>query len=173
MRNLSHGTAGLNDKIRLQVETSKQIVQETHDVVNAMAMRDMGSLGAAKEQANRLFDKLSAMNEHISAQLGQVSQITQDIDRSVGLAVQSLQFEDIVGQLLTHADRELGEQEQVLSELSASLRTFAEDARSHGGSETGFLELQARLRAIQRAGMSQKSTAVLQQSMDEGDVELF
>lgn len=173
MRNLSHSSARLNEQIRVQVEQSKKIVHETRDVVNQMAMRDTTSLIEARDQADILFAKLGVMNEYISENLGQVSDLSQGIDRSVGLAVQSLQFEDIVGQLLSHADRELTEQEQVLSELRNRLRIFAESAQSGGDTREALLELQGNLHALQRSGLCQKSKTVLQQSMDEGDVELF
>lgn len=173
MRNLSHSSAKLNEQIRVQVEQSKKIVHETRDVVNQMAMRDMSSLIEAKDHADILFAKLGVMNEYISENLGQVSDLTQSIDRSVGLAVQSLQFEDIVGQLLTHADRELGEQEKMLADLRGHLRAFAETAQSGGDARTALVQLNDSLQALQRSGLFQKSKAVLQQSMDEGDVELF
>lgn len=173
MRNLSHSSARLNEQIRVQVEQSKKIVHETRDVVNLMAMRDMTSLIEAKDNADILFAKLGVMNEYISENLGQVSEISQGIDRSVGLAVQSLQFEDIVGQLLGHADRELGEQEQVMAEVRNRLRAFAEATQSGGDMRKALLDLKSGLQVIQRSGLFQKSKAVLQQSMDEGDVELF
>lgn len=173
MRNLSHSSARLNEQIRVQVEQSRKIVHETRDVVNQMAMRDLNSLVEAKDHADILFAKLGVMNEYISEHLGQVSELTQGIDRSVGLAVQSLQFEDIVGQLLTHADRELGEQEQVLADLRGRLRAFAETAQNGGDTRLALRQLHDGLQAIRRSTLSQKSKAVLQQSMDEGDVELF
>jgi len=173
MRNLSHSSARLNEQIRVQVEQSRKIVHETRDVVNQMAMRDLNSLVEAKDHADILFAKLGVMNEYISEHLGQVSELTQGIDRSVGLAVQSLQFEDIVGQLLTHADRELGEQEQVLADLRGRLRAFAETAQNGGDTRLALRQLHDGLQAIRRSTLSQKSKTVLQQSMDEGDVELF
>lgn len=173
MRNLSQSSAKMNEQIRSQVERSKKIVHETRDVVNQMAMRDMTSLIEAKDRADLLFAKLAVMNQFISENLSQVSSLTQGIDRSVGLAVQSLQFEDIVGQLLSHADRELGEQEQVLVDVHGRLNRFAETAQSGGNLQMALLELNSGLQALRGTTMIQKSAAVLQQSMDEGDVELF
>jgi methyl-accepting chemotaxis protein len=173
MRNLSHSSARLNEQIRVQVEQSKKIVHETRDVVNQMAMRDTTSLIEAKDQADILFAKLGVMNEYVSENLSQVSEISQSIDRSVGMAVQSLQFEDIVGQVLSHADRELGEQEQRLAELRGYLNHFAETTQNGGDLRAALLTLEKRLDAIQQAGSLHKSKAVLQQSMEEGDVELF
>ena len=173
MRNLSQSSAKLNEKIRLQVENSRKIVQETHDVVNQMAMRDMDALVEAKDRADLLFAKLADMNAHISQNLGRVSEIANGIDRSVGLAVQSLQFEDIVGQLLTHADRELGEQERVLADLRGQLQRFTETVQRGGVAREALRELSEGLHQIRGSAVFQKSKVVLQQSMDEGDVELF
>lgn len=173
MRNLSQSSAKLNEQIRVQVEKSKKIVQETRSVVNEMANRDMDSLHEARDSSDMLFAKLAVMNEHISQNLNQVSGITQDIDHSVGLAVQSLQFEDIVGQLLTNAERELSEQDKMLAELHSRLENFTKTVQSGGDCRAALSKLNDRLQTIQQSAIFQKSKSVLQQSMDEGDVELF
>jgi methyl-accepting chemotaxis protein len=173
MRNLSQGSAKLNEQIRVQVDISKKIVHETRDVVNQMAMRDMNALADAKDDADLLFAKLADMNSHISENLGQVSEMTLSIDRSVGMAVQSLQFEDIVGQLLTHAEREVGEQEQALGDICGRLRTFVEAVRGGRDGWIALCNLGEGLQTLRGSAMSKKSTTVLQQSMEEGDVELF
>ncbi|MCB1777004.1 MAG: hypothetical protein KDI50_06180 [Candidatus Competibacteraceae bacterium] len=173
MRNLSQNSAKLNEQIRVQVEKSKKIVHETRDVVNEMASRDMDSLHEARDSSDMLFAKLALMNEHISRNLSQVSEITQGIDRSVGLAVQSLQFEDIVGQLLLHAERELSVQDKTLIELRERLASFTRIAQSSGDLQAALLTLHDHLQPIRQSAVFQKSKSVLQESMDEGDVELF
>ena len=173
MRNLSQGSAKLNEQIRIQVEKSKKIVQEARDVVNQMAARDLDSLSEAKNSSDTMFAKLALMNEHISKNLGQVSVISQGIDRSVGLAVQSLQFEDIVGQLLGAAEREMADQEKTMMELRDCLSTFTETVHSGGNFSTELSVLGSRLQNMRAQTSFHKSKAVLQQTMDEGDVELF
>jgi methyl-accepting chemotaxis protein len=120
-----------------------------------------------------LFAKLAVMNEHISQNLSQVFEITQGIDHSVGLAVQSLQFEDIVSQLLTHAERELSEQDKTLMELRERLENFTKIAQSGGDLHAALFKLHDHLQPIRQFAVFHKSKSVLQQSMDEGDVELF
>ncbi len=173
MRNLSQSSAKLNEQIRVQVEKSKKIVHETREVVNQMAMRDMDALNDAKGDADQLFAKLADMNTHLSENLGRVSEIASGIDRSVGLAVQSLQFEDIVGQLLSHANREINEKEEVLNDLRGRLQIFVDTVHSGRDAQNALHSLSEGLQAIRNSAISQKSTTVLQQSMDEGDVELF
>ncbi len=173
MRNLSQSSAKLNEQIRIQVEKSKKIVHETRDVVHQMAARDLDSLAEAKSSADTLFAKLALMNEHISKKLSQVSVISQGIDRSVGLAVQSLQFEDIVSQLLTAAEREISDQERTLSELRERLSAFTQAVQGGGDVDVALEALSEHLRRATAQVGFQKSQSVLQQSMDEGDVELF
>ncbi len=173
MRNLSQSSAKLNEQIRIQVEKSKKIVHETRDVVHQMAARDLDSLAEAKSSADTLFAKLALMNEHISKKLSQVSVISQGIDRSVGLAVQSLQFEDIVSQLLTAAEREISDQERTLSELRERLSAFTQAVQGGGDVDAALEALSEHLRRATAQVGFQKSQSVLQQSMDEGDVELF
>jgi len=173
MRNLSHSSAKLNEQIRVQVEKSRKIVQEARDVVHQMAARDMDSLTEAKDSSDVLFAKLAVMNEHISKNLGQVSVISQGIDRSVGMAVQSLQFEDIVGQLLTSAEREINEQEKTMMDLCNRLQDFSETAQRGGDLRMALFKLNDSLQGVRQSAAFQKSKAVLQETMDEGDVELF
>ena len=173
MRNLSQSSAKLNEQIRIQVEKSKKIVHEARDVVHQMATRDMDSLSEAKDSSDVMFAKLAVMNEHISNNLGQVSVISQGIDRSVGLAVQSLQFEDIVGLLLTAAEREMSEQEKTLMEVRDRLCDFTEVAQNGGDFQTALFQLNDCLQGIRQSAVFHKSKSVLQQTMDEGDVELF
>lgn len=173
MRNLSQSWAKLNEQTRVQVEKSKKIVHEARDVVHQMATRDMDSLTEAKNSSDVLFAKLAVMNEHISKNLGQVSVISQGIDRSVGLAVQSLQFEDIVGQLLGAAEREMSEQEKTLADLRNRLRAFTETAQTGSDVRAALFKLNDSLQGVRQSAAFQKSQSVLQQTMDEGDVELF
>lgn len=173
MRNLSHSSAKLNEQIRVQVEKSRKIVQEAREVVHQMAARDMDSLTEAKDSSDVLFAKLAVMNEHISKNLGQVSVISQGIDRSVGMAVQSLQFEDIVGQLLTAAEREISEQEKTMADLCHRLQDFSETAQRGGDLRMALFKLNDSLQSVRQSAAFQKSKAVLQETMDEGDVELF
>jgi len=173
MRNLSHSSAKLNEQIRVQVEKSRKIVQEAREVVHQMAARDMDSLTEAKDSSDVLFAKLAVMNEHISKNLGQVSVISQGIDRSVGMAVQSLQFEDIVGQLLTSAEREISEQEKTMADLCHRLQDFSETAQRGGDLRMALFKLHDSLQGVRQSVTFQKSKAVLQETMDEGDVELF
>lgn len=173
MRNLSQSSAKLNEQIRVQVEESKKIVHEAREVVHQMATRDVDSLAEAKDSSDVMFAKLAVMNEHISKNLGEVSIITKGIDRSVGMAVQSLQFEDIVGQLLSAAERELNAQENALMEVRDQLSAFTSATQNGGDFHAALHYLKDNLQGLQRSPSFQKSRSVLQQTMDAGDVELF
>lgn len=173
MRNLSQSSAKLNEQIRIQVEESKKIVHEARDVVHQMATRDVDSLAEAKDSSDVMFAKLAVMNEHISKNLGEVSIITKGIDRSVGMAVQSLQFEDIVGQLLSAAERELNDQENALMEVRDQLSAFTSAAQSGSDFYAALRYLKDNLQGLRQSPSFQKSRSVLQQTMDAGDVELF
>ena len=173
MRNLSQSSAKLNEQIRVQVEESKKIVHEAREVVHQMATRDVDSLAEAKDSSDVMFAKLAVMNEHISKNLGEVSIITKGIDRSVGMAVQSLQFEDIVGQLLSAAERELGAQESALMEVCDQLSAFTNAAQNGSDFYMALRYLKDNLQGLRQSPSFQKSRSVLQQTMDAGDVELF
>ena len=138
------------------------------------ATKDMDAIVGAKNRADEIFTQLGDMNAHVSESLVQVSEIADQIDRSVGLAVQSLQFEDIVSQLLSHADVDLRSQDNTLTELGLQVRAFIDTARDREGNiREALMKLSDTLQVIRETTLAEKNKAVLQESMDAGDIELF
>jgi methyl-accepting chemotaxis protein len=122
VRKLSSHSTHLNDQIRNQVRTVKVSVTDTRKVVGDMASRDMNSFLSNKSRADELLRQIQAINEATSNGLTDVSRITDRINETVGLAVRSLQFEDMGRQLVEHTASRLLWYDQLLRSLNERLR---------------------------------------------------
>ncbi len=106
---------------------------------------------------------------HDAAAVREIQALADDIAGGSMMVVQGLQFEDMAAQLLQHVDRRL-----------EWLAAFARDAAPLQTAVTGdiigltgaeFAAVETRLADHQARGHQHK--AVQQESLDEGDVELF
>lgn len=174
MRSLSQNSAKLNEQIRAEVEKSRSIVDETQELVNQMALRDIDALVDAKNRADDIFAQLNDMNAHVASSLAEVSDIADQIDNNVGLAVRSLQFDDIVNQLLSHTEADLKDNAETLSVLESHVRGCI-DAMHSGEIDCrdALVRLNDGLQDLKETVFKEKGKPVLQESMDAGDIELF
>lgn len=101
--------------------------------------------------------------------IGEIVALAEEITRGSTLVVQSLQFEDMSTQLLQHVDKRLAWLEGFARD-AAPLQT-AVSGNLVGLTHDEFAAVEQRL-AEQRARMHAHKT-VRQESLDEGDVELF
>lgn len=104
VRKLSQRSEHFNEQIGNQAKTAQTSIARARDLVSTVASRDMNTTLQAKSRLDAMIDQLYAMNEGVSENLEKVSQIAEKIDGNVGLAVRSLQFEDIVRQLSEQAE---------------------------------------------------------------------
>lgn len=170
VRNLSHRSSNFNDQIRQLVSNTKDAIAKARDTVGDMASRDMNETITAKEQVNLLLTDVTNMNEFIESRVLAIGEVVQQVDQAVGTAVRCLQYEDIATQALTAADKHVDrilEAHGVVQENNLSL--------NQDGNEFILNAEKARetLRELRRAWASQGTKAVMQESMSEGEVELF
>lgn len=101
----------------------------------------------------------------------EIRQLAEEITRGSLLVVQSLQFEDMANQLLQHVDRRLGWLEQFARDAAplhsaVSLGVVGLTPEDFGAVEASLARQRDDLRGW-------RHKAVQQESLDEGDVELF
>ncbi len=170
VRKLSQHSASFNAQIRSQAESAKRTIQEARELVGDVAAKDMNMAIKAKGNVDEMIQHVSGLNQRISESLLNVSEISQQVQLSVDTAVRGLQFEDLTRQLAEYIGHELVSVQELIASLLAPSSTDADAGarlRSSIREQSALLE-QARAhleRPLQRA--------VLQQSMDAGDVELF
>ena len=175
VRKLSRHSNEFNEQIRTQVEKAKDTVNEARDIIGEIAAKDMNVAINGKGKADEMLGELASLEDKINQTLAGVAEITGDINENVGVAVRSLQFEDIVTQILGFANSQLDQ----LTAFSATLKSHLDELEPEG-EDGDLVRYTARITAIREElatlraqWTTERHKPVPQESMDEGEVELF
>ncbi len=166
VRKLSADSNKFSDQIDSQVHTMRRTVSDAKKIVEAMAATDMTTAINSKGRIEDMLTRLNALSESFSTELEKVGGISQDVNESVNLAVQSMQVDDIVSQLLMQAHRALESQDQIISEFMPVL------VQASNG-ELGVNEIRTMAQEIRTRSDQETRQAVPQGTLDEGEIELF
>lgn len=174
VRKLSLNSNQLNQQILLQAKNARETVDQVRGIVSEMASKDMEQASVSQEKVTTMLGDLESMNETISSNLGSVSGIITGIENSVSDAVRSLQFEDIVRQLVEQVMNHLDN----LTNFSSEINEYLDDTKNN--EPKTIEEYQERLEAFRedinqmRLKIDEKRmTRVAHSSMEEGDIEMF
>lgn len=174
VRKLSLNSNLLNEQIRNQAEKAKQTVDHVRQLVSDTAAKDMQEANTSQEQVTVLVTDLEDMNSGISDKLGDVSGIISDIEVSVSNAMRSLQFEDIVRQLVEQVLNHL----ENLSGFSHKINHFIEESKNDPVKSVS--EHKERLESFRNTIHqereeieSKRMRRVSSDSMEEGEIDLF
>ncbi len=174
VRKLSLNSNILNEQIRKQAEKAKKTVDQVRKIVSESASKDVDQASSSQKEVTELITDLETMNQGISHKLGDVSGIISEIEVSVSNAMRSLQFEDIVRQLVEQVLNHL----ENLSSFSKEINQFIEAGKANPVSSLS--EHQDRLEEFKKVihGKRQdiesnRMNRVQAVSMDEGEIDLF
>ncbi|HMM76006.1 MAG TPA: methyl-accepting chemotaxis protein [Gammaproteobacteria bacterium] len=165
VRNLSHNSNQFNEQIRLQVEEAKVAIERARASVGAAASQDMSLLLSSKHRVDIMMERLRDFERYLQSRLEETQQLSESIASRTGDAVRSLQFEDIVRQLMEHSA-------QTVLHIEQFIDTSHQQVSRAGRTETAAIthHLAAAADGL-KASLPHKPAA--QSDMDSGDVELF
>jgi len=174
VRKLSKRSDKFNDQIRGVIGESMRAIDAAREAISKLASQDMNFAIHSKSKVNETLQHLTQMNESVGEALDTVAIVNGEIDDLTGQAVQSLQFEDIVRQLTAHSERHLDRADGLVSRLHTGLS----DLRASGACTPRALvealgHLRVELDGFIESELATERRPVEQQSMSEGDVELF
>ncbi len=168
VRNLARKSHVLSDKIGVVVGNAKNNIDTTKKIIEVMASKDMNFAIEAKGRADLMINEVKKIDEYTQETIEKVSGIADELGESVGNAVMSLQFEDMVTQLAASAERKFAVIDQFTETVNVA---YLCDQN---------LEMEERIAMLRNALEMQIGAfdevdrqAVQQSSMDEGDIELF
>lgn len=174
VRTLSQHANSFSEKIRKVISAVGDNIDTAKETIVQMAAKDMSFQMQAKDDINSMFEELHEMNNTVAEHLHSVENISEQMKHSVGQAVRSLQFEDMLKQLLMHTQLHVDKLDNLTYEIGSAL------------AQTNFADQEQRINFIQRfhsaseeleAFMDEKrakpNKAVEQSSVSEGDIELF
>ena len=166
VRKLSADSNKFSDQIGSQVDTMRRTVSDAKKIVEAMAATDMTTAINSKGRIEDMLVRLNALSESFSSELAKVGGISHDVNESVNLAVQSMQVDDIVSQLLMQAHKALGNQDSLVTHVRPVVKEILSGQLSNA-------QIRAKAQEIKEKAAEEHSQSVPGGSLDEGEIELF
>jgi methyl-accepting chemotaxis protein len=175
VRDLSGRTSHFSSQIRNLMKNIQGNIGETEVAINRLAAQDMTFALTSKLGVEQAMEAIEETNGHTSRLVNELHQITTSVDQKASQAVTSLQFQDMVTQLLGHVERRIGFLSEVVSDIRlVSGHMYTQDpASTLNELETVHRhidELQERLAKIQ---VHTDKNPVAQTGYSSGEVELF
>lgn len=163
-----------------QFEATRAELSRVQQLFSEAIAKLIESFQAMSDQSRR--DVKSAMSHvaDVGAGTGQtvaeLQHIAEVMERSVGEAVMSLQFQDMVTQLIDHVSRRLDQLHGVLGDIEAA-SALVQSIGASGFAPQQAERLRAHLDAVRaqlvRLGEHASNNPVRQESFSSGEVELF
>ncbi len=174
VRKLSLNSNILNAQIRKQAEKARTTVDEVRHIVSETATKDMEHAVSSQEKMDVMLGDLEGMNDGISSKLGDFSGMISGIEVSVSNAMRSLQFEDIVRQLVEQVMNHLDNLNSFSTEVNNLIEeNSANPALSEEEHKQRIEACRQRISERRQEMTSSRMTRVNTDSMDEGEIELF
>ena len=172
VRSLSQRSQSFSDQIRNQFSRTSTTIEKASDLVGSMASKDMNMTMSSKNNLDDMMREIETRNDATTAKLSEISEVSDLLNRHVGKAVQSLQFEDMINQLSCHIEKRV----QLIDSLFSNYTEISEIIASSCSSSLPFEELNSRLKQNLESALSHNTQQkpVQQTAMnDGGDIELF
>ncbi len=173
IRSLASNSNQFNEQIGSHVERARAAMEQLRGLVGVMASQDLNVALSAKGGIDAMTAHVTESDARTSAVADQVVEINRGLGSDVSTTIRSLQFEDILSQLLRQTRTRLVELQEVVGECTRDIEELAcapVDAETLAGHAQ---RVRSRL-AIQREKARLRSRGpALQSSMDAGEIELF
>ena len=168
VRALSLSSTELNNVIRKETASAKDIVEQLRNSVELMVSADMTSTVKAKDRFTVMMDHVSDANKQTRLVVDELTLLAPQITDKVNLGVRSLQFEDLTYQTLDSLKLNISN----IYDISAELNSFENhkqfDVTAH------LLKVQQRCKEmVMEVNDVDQKRSVSQSTMDEGEIELF
>ena len=173
IRNLASHSNQFNDQIGSHVERARAAMEQLRWLVGTMASQDLNVALSAKGGIDAMMSHVTESDARTSAVADQVVEINRGLGSDVSTTIRSLQFEDILSQLINQTRVRLVELQDVIADSTRDIQALAcGDVAAEALAERAE-QVRSRL-AIQREKARLRSRGpALQSSMDAGEIELF
>ncbi len=170
VRNLSQHSNRFSDEIRAVVEKAQGDIALAKAVVSDMASKDMTDTISSKTRVDEMLQAVEAYNNSIDKEMARISTVSDGISHSVGVAIRSLQFEDVVTQVVDYSSEHVKRLDALVIRLGQKISELpADETAQHVLME----HLQLEINQLKTEWGNPLNKAVNQSSMDSGDIEMF
>jgi methyl-accepting chemotaxis protein len=173
IRNLASNSNQFNEQIGSHVERARAAMEQLRGLVGTMASQDLNVALSAKGGIDAMMAHVTESDARTNAVADQVVEINRGLGSDVSTTIRSLQFEDILSQLLQQTRSRLVELQEITADCTRDIEELACSKIDAEALEVRAQRVRARL-AIQREKARLRSRGpALQSSMDAGEIELF
>jgi len=181
VRRLSDRAKEFSHRIRDNISVVSDTVHATESAIRAMTSKDMSFAQEAKRQKQQVDDTIvsvQAVNAGLARAVDEIGHIAERVEADVNQAVTSLQFQDMVSQLLEHVSKRCAALDEVLAMAAAVPRRTGLQAPAVAGVSAADAAAArqgagAVLSALEGLKVSGERNPVRQQGMNTGAIELF
>lgn len=176
VRDLSGRTSHFSQQIRGSLAKMQTTIEATEQAINQMAAQDMTFALTSKSDVELAMTGINDMNRRTGETVVELNTIGEHVEAAVNQAIMSLQFQDMVTQLLGHVSKRL----DVLDEIVSDERQMGSVLHGSGNPAETLAALAAICSHVDQ--ISQK-VSVISQKVDNnpvgqtgfasGEVELF
>ncbi len=171
VRKLSGRSDQFSRQIRINVQTVYTSIAEAEKYISKMASLDMNFALEAKSKIDDTLDHVKEINRGMVQIIEEQNEISDRVDKVVGNAVTSLQFQDMVGQLIHHSHTRISNMETAWARLGEW------SAQSQQG-QTASIERISQMRKeindifAEAESLSERSP-VRQNKLESSEIDLF
>ena len=170
VRKLSQHSNRFSDEIRSVVGKAQSDIAEAKKMATVMASRNMTDTISAKTRVDSMLQSVGDYNQNINDKINLMSTLSGDISDTVGVAVRSLQFEDMVTQVVAYSGGHANRLEELVIGLKNKLAELPEDTTAW---HDLIGHLHEQVDQLNQEWQSPLNKAVSQSSMEQGDIEMF
>lgn len=174
VRKLSQHSNDFSEQIGSVVAKAMANIARAKGIVGGMASKDMSRAIESKARVDGMLVEVNSLDAFLADRLSDVSSVTEKINRNVGLAIVSMQFEDMVNQLMTFVELRLKLLAELPKEVLPALLQLKELERHSGTRRDEYLaRLGTCLEDFHTRFDSLAHSSIGQQDLSEGDIDLF
>lgn len=168
VRSLSINSTELNENIRREINLAKGTISKLRIAVEEIASADMTPILQAKERIGKMIEQIHDVNEDSKEKVRELSNISPRLADAAALGIRSLQFDDLTYQALNSLKRNTSSIRQV----NENLEQFCNEGEMQTQEQVDSLRDRCQ-EIIAESRNASKHRTVSQDSMEEGDIELF
>jgi methyl-accepting chemotaxis protein len=173
IRNLASNSNQFNEQIGSHVERARTAMDQVRGLIGALASQDLNVALSAKGGIDAMMAHVTDSDMRTNAVADQAVEINRGLSNDVSTTIRSLQFEDILSQLINQTRTRLVELQGIAAETTRDIEDIACAPIDAGALEERAQRVRTRL-ALQREKARLRSRGpALQSTMDAGEIELF
>lgn len=173
VRNLSLTSNKLNNEIKSCITSAQKKLNDASELVGATASHDVSEVIESSDSVDKMMGSLSNIYDLIDESIESAGVINTTIAEKTSIAVTNLQFEDIVRQVVEHAEGKI----ELLSEFVQHFNDGVckvEECRNKDKAAIMISDLRTSLDGISERLTSLPNTKpASQETMAEGEIDLF